>query len=328
LIRVSIALALMLALDGTWWSASVATAADTWNVQVSGQSADQSVIGQAFFPDPLIIHVGDTVKWTWATGLAPHTVTFNSGKPALTDFVPGPTPGQLVAGGAFFPLGPSSPVSYDGTPQINSGVPDPGGAYTVTFTKPGIFGYVCSFHPGMRGQIEVREAGAPLPETPAQATARGQATLSQLLSQMQSDAAQVQSAAAATVHTDAAGLGNGFGVSALAFLPGNVTVSRGDVVSWVLADPFEIHTITFLSGAAPPDLLLPQPQGSGPPLLVLNPAVAGPTGGTTYTGQGVLNSGIISPGQGFVLVFDAPPGTYLYQCLVHPTMKSTITVSG
>ena len=219
-------------------------------------------------------------------------------------------------------------MSYDGTAQINSGVPDPGSAYTVTFTKPGIFGYVCSFHPGMRGQIEVREAGAPLPETPAQATARGQATLSQLLSQMQSDAAQVQSAAAATVHTDAAGLGNGFGVSALAFLPGNVTVSRGDVVSWVLADPFEIHTITFLSGAAPPDLLLPQPQGSGPPLLVLNPAVAGPTGGTTYTGQGVLNSGIISPGQGFVLVFDAPPGTYLYQCLVHPTMKSTITVRG
>ena len=307
--------------------ASVAKAADTWNVQVSGASADMASMAQAFFPDPLLIHVGDTVRWTWAATDAPHSVTFNSGKPELGLFAPGPAPEQVVAGPAFFPMGPPSPVSYDGTQQLNSGVPEPGGTYSVTFTRPGIYAYVCSFHPGMRGQVEVREAGAPLPETPAQATARGQATAAYLISRIQGEAALVKSAAAGTVHTAAAGLGDGYGITALAFLPTNVTVNRGDSVAWVLADPFEVHTITFLSGATPPDLLLPQPQASGMPLLVLNPAVAGPSGGNTYTGQGIVNSGIVEPGNGFVLRFDAPPGVYQYTCLIHPSMKSTVTVT-
>ena len=308
-------------------AASIAKAADTWNVQVSGSTPDMSIMAQGFFPNPLVIHVGDTVKWTWAATGAPHSVTFNSGKPGLDLFAPGPAAGQLVAGPAFFPLGPASPVSYDGTQQLNSGVPDPGGSYSVTFTKTGLYAYVCSFHPGMRGEVEVREAGAPLPESPAQAAARGQATLPYLLSRMQGEAAQVKSAVGGTVHTASAGVGDGYGITALAFLPGNVTVNRGDTVAWVLADPFEVHTITFLSGAATPDLLLPQPQPSGPPLLVLNPAAAAPAGGNSYTGQGIINSGIVDPGNGFVLKFDAPPGVYEYLCLIHPTMKSTVTVT-
>jgi plastocyanin len=316
------------ALSRAFLGTPIAKAADTWNVQVSGSTADMATMAQAFFPDPLIIHVGDTVKWTWADTGAPHSVTFNSGKPELPIFVPGPATNQIIAGPAFFPMGPASPVSYDGTAQLNSGPVNPGGSYTVTFTRTGIFGYVCSFHPGMRGQVEVREAGAPLPESPAQATTRGQATGAYLLSRMQGEAAHVQSASAGGVHTSAAGLGDTLGATALAFLPTNITVARGDTVAWVLADPFEVHTITFLSGAAAPDLLLPQPQPSGPPLLVLNPAVAGPGGGNTYTGQGIVNSGIIDPGNGFVLKFDAPPGTYTYTCLIHPTMKSTVTVTG
>src|SRR5437867_4017010 len=121
--------------------ATVVKAADTWNVQVSGGTADLSIMAQGFYPDPLVIHVGDTVKWTWATAGAPHTVTFNSDKPQLEDFVPGPTPGQLVEGPANFPLGPASPVSYDGTQQLSSGAPDPEATYSVTFAKTGVFGY-------------------------------------------------------------------------------------------------------------------------------------------------------------------------------------------
>ncbi len=123
------AAALLTAVAATALGATpVVKAADTWNVQVSGATADMSMMAQGFFPDPLIIHVGDTVKWTWANTGAPHSVTFNSGKPELALFVPGPTAGQVVAGPPFFPLGPPSPVSYDGTQQLNSGVPDPGAA--------------------------------------------------------------------------------------------------------------------------------------------------------------------------------------------------------
>ena len=190
----------------------------------------------------------------------PHTVTFNSGKPELSDFVPGPTAGQLVAGPAFFPMGPASPVSNDGTQQISSGVPTPGGTYAVTFTKTGLFGYVCSFHPGMRGQIEVREAGAPHRDTGAGRHARaGDAVELARPDAERGGAGNVGHGGHGGhgAHRRLAGLGDGFGITALAFLPGNITVRRGDVVSWVLADPFELHTITFLSGATPPDLLAP-----------------------------------------------------------------------
>ena len=130
---------------------------------------------QGFAPNPLTIRVGDTVSWQWAANPAPHTVTFNSGKPAPADIVPGPRPGELMLGPAAFPIGPTGPVvTYDGTEQVSSGIPpEEDATYSLTFTRPGTFGYVCSLHPGMRGEVEVREAGAPLPETPAQAQARG-----------------------------------------------------------------------------------------------------------------------------------------------------------
>jgi hypothetical protein len=97
------------------------------------------------------------------------------------------------------------------------------------------------------------------------------------------------------------------------------------------------HTVSF----GPPALLkklqqsfiVPVPQTSGPPLLTLNPRVALPSGGTTYSGTGFVNSGILPltlpPGStappSFTLTF-TKAGTYPYVCLVHPGMDATITV--
>jgi len=55
-------------------------------------------MAQGFYPGTLIIWVGDTVAWGWASALAPHTVTFNSGRPDLPDVVPGPGQGELLLG--------------------------------------------------------------------------------------------------------------------------------------------------------------------------------------------------------------------------------------
>jgi plastocyanin len=92
----------------------------------------------------------------------------------------------------------------------------------------------------------------------------------------------------------------------------------------------EPHTVSFLSGEPAPQSIDPRPQPAGPPLLVIPANVAQPQGGTTYTGQGFVNSGILGNFAGvgsFALRFDAPAGTYAYQCLIHSEMKGTITVT-
>jgi plastocyanin len=304
-------------------------AAQRWEVQVSAVDPTNGLIVQGFAPNPLVIRVGDTVTWRWGMNPAPHTVTFNSGKPSPADIVPGPGQGELMLGPAAFPIGPTGPtIAYDGTEQVNSGIPsEPDATFSLTFTRTGTFGYICAFHPGMRGEIEVREAGAPLPETPAQAQARGQATAAALIGRMQAGAAAVQSASRDGVHTAMAGLGDGYGASAIQFLPGDVSVRRGDTVVWVMPDPFEVHTISFVSGGTPPDFVEPRPQPAGPPLLVIPSTVAGPVGGATYMGEGLVSSGIIGNGGAYFLRFDAPSGSYDYMCLIHPTMHEKITVT-
>jgi plastocyanin len=312
-------------------SARVAQAAQRWDVQVSSTLPvpGGAIMTQGFFPSPLVVHAGDAVTWTWASNV-PHTVTFNSGKPALPLIVPGPGPGELTLGPAFAPLGPAGPNAiYDGSLQLSSGVPasPDQNTYQLTFTQPGIFGYVCQIHPGMRGEIIVLPAGASLPETPAQATARGKATVIALAGAMQADTQQVRSTHTGSAHSVNVGIANGYGVSMLGFAPRELTVTRGDTILWTLADPFELHTVTLTSGAQPPEFVDVRPQPQGAPWLVVPASVAGPAGGTTYIGQGYVNSGILTPGNAFGLVFDAPPGTYEYTCLIHPEMQGTITVT-
>lgn len=319
--------------------ASVAYAAQVWQVQVGGMGGmdapmQNGVSLNAYFPDPLTIRAGDTVTWSFTPG-DPHTVTFNSGQPPLPSFLPGPNPGELTIGPASAPVGPPSspgqPIIYDGTQQLSSGAntgPNSPSTYSLTFTAPGVYGYVCMLHPGMRGQITVVPAGTPLQETPAQATARGEATMAYLASRMEGAAAAVQSVTNGPVHTAVAGIADAYGASAMAFLPGTVTVQRGDTVVWTMADPFELHTITFTSGEAPPNFVQPRPRPGGPPQLVIPASTALATGGSTYGGSGVVNSGLLREGDAYALVFDAPPGTYQYQCIIHPNMKGTITVTG
>ena len=308
-------------------------AAQTWDVQAGLDDMTTFGSAQAFGPSPLIIRVGDTVRWTF---VGFHTVTFLSGRPQPAEFVPGPGAGELTLGPAFFPIGATGAVTpYNGTQLLNSGAPleppAPGASaptFSAQFTQPGLFGYLCVIHPGMRGEVEVREAGASLPETPAQARTRGQVTLGALTARTVADAQQARAFTIGDTHLALAGLGDGFGASALRFVNGDRTVRRGDTVVWTVADPFEIHTVTFTSGAPPPEFVDVRPQQQGPPQFVVPANVAGPQGGETYTGAGYAHSGILTPGNSYGLRFDAPPGAYQYLCVVHPFMTGTITVSG
>ncbi len=331
----------------------VAAASDSmWGV-VTGTDIEADVISiNAFLPSSLTIHAGDTVTWT-APGITPHTVSFLAGQPAPPLIGPGPGAGELAFGAGFFPI-PEGPrlarASFDGTRPLSTGeiLTPPGDAsptFQVTFTTPGVFDYRCLIHPGMSGTVEVSPAGAALPETPAQARERGQAQADSLATAVRADIGAARSSrgtatGAATTHTALAGIanlagqGNAGGASALRFLPDSLTVRRGDLVVWTVADPLEIHTVSFASGGATPPFVDPRPGPagpSGPPLLVVPANVANPAGGGSYTGQGYVNSGILGPGGSLVLNIDAPPGTYTYYCVIHGSpaggMRATVTVT-
>jgi len=321
---------------GAWRSPALAqSAAQTWEIQVGLTNQQTGAEVHAFGPNPITIRVGDTVSWKFASF---HTVTFNAFKPDLPVFVPGPGPGEFMAGAGVFPAGPASGSSYDGSVQASSGAPLQGPpdqfGYSLKFTKAGMFGYVCTIHPGMRGEIQVVDATSALPETVAASKARGQATLAALAgkaSTAKTHAAGPEhlrpAAANAGTTTVFVGVADPYGASFLGFVNGDVTVPRGGEVAWVWADPFEIHTVTFLSGAQPPAFIIPRPQPAGPPVLVINPDVLMPSGGSTYTGQGVMNSGILEAPGLFVARFDAPAGKYEYICATHQFMKGSVTVT-
>jgi plastocyanin len=115
----------------------------------------------------LTIHTGDTVTWVQRDPDDAHTVTFlNNGQDVpftLANGAPNPV---------AFARTPQR--SYDGTGLVNSGLlppaaaPAPARTYSLTFTRPGSFKYVCLIHDdfGMVGSIQVLAATpAAMPNT-------------------------------------------------------------------------------------------------------------------------------------------------------------------
>jgi len=104
-----------------------------------------------------------------------------------------------------------------------------------------------------------------------------------------------------------------------AFLPRSLTVDVGDSITWTV-NSGEFHTVTFLSGAAAPPLITVGPSGPE-----FNPAAVAPSGGPTYDGTGIANSGLLFSGQKYSLGF-SQAGTYHFLCLVHAGMNGTVNV--
>jgi len=104
-----------------------------------------------------------------------------------------------------------------------------------------------------------------------------------------------------------------------AFLPREISVNVGDTITWT--NPAgEFHTVSFLSGQAPPPLIIVGPGGPE-----INPDVAAPAGGSPYAGTGYVNSGLLFQGQSYALEFEAV-GNFPYVCLIHSEMKGEVHV--
>jgi plastocyanin len=158
-------------------------------------------------------------------------------------------------------------------------------------------------------------------------------------------AALAPSAAGAATHTVFVG-GDGVARNAPAqfspnaFLRTTITIHVGDTVRWRFRG---FHTVTVpVRGRRPPAFAVASPTAkvSGVldpagqpfwfngvlPTIGLNPQVAAPTRGTTYTGSRFRNSGLPSGNNPQYRLRFPRAGTFTYYCAVHPGMRGRVRV--
>jgi plastocyanin len=329
-------------------AAPAATTPETYTVLVGAEQVSRQIDVEAYFPATLYVHVGDTVRWV-QNAHEIHTVTFLAGTPLPDLIVPAPSNplgSPLMANPqAAFPAAPAD-GQYDGSTFANSGLMglDPGQAreFSLTFTKPGTYDFVCIVHGvDMAGKIVVVDPSEAIP-SPADVHAQALSSIGQMIAKasgiIRSANAQIQQPThnpdGTTTYHVAVGYHQGQ-YDLMSFFPSKLVVHPGDTVVWTLSETnVAPHTITFLNGAAEPDLLVPEPQPSGPPLLLFNPAVIFPQNADmALTGQGIYSSGLIDPSapgsHSFSLKIGDISGNISYECLLHDSsgMKGTLTVA-
>lgn len=281
----------------------------TWVVQAGGSDQNEALQALQFYPATITIDAGDSVTWRYPAG-EPHTVTFlgpqSSPPPPNDPSVPAPAGGN----------------TYDGSTYTSSGFIAGGKTYKLTFPKAGTYTYYCLIHGEMIGKVVVQPAGSAYPTT-----------VDSVLNQIPTaEAADIKSASDAVTQFPytaggphlAAGISPGFGnppltnASAVRFLDGDklsdttVTVSAGTTVTWTNKDSNLPHTVTF-----------PVAGQALPPMAPFSP----PSGGNTYDGSTLVNSGPMFGGQSFSLTL-TKPGTYTYYCIFHDDegMVGTVVV--
>jgi plastocyanin len=302
----------------------------------------------AFFPQKVTIHVGDTVSFI--RGMMVHTIDI---PPVGGQDLPLLQPGAQVAGvkdagGKPFwfngkvpslSLNPllakaSTSVSYNGTKRVDSGFFMGSGSaprFNVTFTKAGVYKIFCDVHYQMTGTVVVLPKSKPVPSA-AQ-------TKAALAAQVLADLKALKAAAkikppANTVSVGSAGPG---GSELFAMFPATLHVKAGTVVTFsVSPDTRELHTVTFgsapyltkLANAFLVNPLLTQQDlypSDNPPLgpIKLSPI----SHGNGFANLGGLDRDPTTPLPASGKIMFTTPGTYHYICVIHPFMRGTIIVS-
>jgi plastocyanin len=305
----------------------------TYTVLVGLSRPNQGVNVDAYFPDKLTVHVGDTVKFR-QNAAEIHTVTF---------LAPSQTPPDLLA---TFPMmdpavwRPVVPANheYDGTAYANSGIMSTDPSYSLPgqqvtrfwlkFTHAGSYQYFCIVHGMMMsGTVNVVDPSVRIP-SPGQVRHQVRKTIANLLKQVPAAIDAANNAIVPPVHhgdgttTYHVNVGFMYGqIDLMSFFPGKLRLHPGDTVVWHMTTV--PHTVTFLNGAPEPSLLVPAtwPPTSGPTVM-FNPAILGPS--ATVVAHQALNktdmfhSGFVPvPNATFSLTVGNVAGPISYLCLLH-----------
>jgi plastocyanin len=220
------------------------------------------------------------------------------------------------------PSDEASSLFFDGTRFTNSSILAKGMSWSVTFSKEGTYKFLCVLHPGMEASVKVVATNVEA-STQAQIDQAARTRLADAIQQGERSAARMEilsnrNATGATTWEvrNAPSVGT---VDVMRFIPPRVQINAGDTVLWKDDTPVP-HTVTF---GGSPEIIVPEHQRSGPPLLVLNPQVLFPVKPSqNYSGGGYINSGFLGNGPeatgGLTFSLTFPnPGSYLYVCVLH-----------
>lgn len=341
---------------------SSSAGAQTYTVDVDAQSPQIPLAADAYFPNSLEVHPGDSVTFVERYSGEPHTVTFGSlvnqsinqvsgtSLVGLPPFIPAQgDPVPSAAQPCFLDTGvPPATKACQSGPQpsftgfqsfYNSGWLAQGATFSVTVSAnaaSGTYDFVDLAHPTiMSGKLQVVPVAQHIP-SPAEVSRAG---ADQLAAAVRAQAPAAQEAASVTGTLVAgiteSGVSNTF-VAALG--PSSVTANVRQVLSWTL---YGTHALALNPPAGALGLL----QEGGDGTIHLNPQVVARVGGVapppqlgtkpitvsggSYSGSAFHNSGVLtSTPPNFVtytLSFSAS-GTYTLRCLIHPTMQETIVV--
>jgi plastocyanin len=357
--RRTIAAAALAGLVACAWASPASAATKTVDVGGHGfRGAPKNLQALAFLRTVVSVHVGDSVRFQIRGGLI-HTATFvprGQSIPRFDALDPAhPVSGLTAANGVPFwfdsqprPIVnpqaafPTAGHTVTGGAYVNSGIPSDqakGATFRVRFPKTGTFTFVCLVHPGMRGTVKVLPRSAHVPSH-AQDAAAAQREIAAIVKEAKARAKTPVPAG----RVDVGRTGHGLTINGM--FPATTTVKAGQAVTFSMAGQSrsEIHTVTVgpetVTAPVENAFITPVPNPTGPPTLAINPLAAFPSDppptlppytGTNH-GNAFLNTGILDndpvtqPPNSATLTFPTP-GTYHFECVVHPNMDGTVVVT-
>jgi plastocyanin len=256
---------------------STAKAATTYNATAGAETKDQSVQGDAFFPNELWLLEGDSIKWTFAPVNEPHTVTFLT-PGQIRPIAPPPAGPPFVVQGVNCTPAPS----YNGSACVSTAAGLNGGAtFTVTFPKAGNYKFVCLIHTDMTGSVHVLANNAQSAKLIHSQSFYNDQAHDEIQSLLYDDSNQHgdddrrwtdrrdrDNAVNAGIGEIVATAGGLQYRASVRFFPEVIRIHAGESVLWTNLDPTEPHTVTFGN----------EPDGFVPTLFSLPPAVTYPAG--------------------------------------------------
>ena len=235
-----------------------ARAQHTWYATVGAETRNSAGQADAFLPNELWIHQGDSIQWTWQPKNEPHTVSL-LGPATETRPTPPPPIGPPVGPPFVFSkeCPPPNPyiggaATYSGASCISSGVLNGGTApstFTVTFPTPGNYKFVCLIHSNMNGTVHVLGTTATLPYVQGDYDRQARDEAHDILKDTDTPREQVndfpssQHEVLMTGEVVATGGGRQY-LAIVRFFPETIYIHKGDTVEFTNADPTEPHTVT------------------------------------------------------------------------------------